>query len=156
MFKKILVIAIAVVAMSAVTAMACGNEKSSSAEKTGSTGAMINSSAPEDVVLTGVLTCSTCALKAEGARSSCSKFGCSQALKTDDGRLIGLMQNKFSANLVTNEENRNKPVEVTGTFFANANMLDVKSYTLDGGKTVTWCDRCKGMDACMADLGDSH
>ena len=34
--------------------------------------------------------------------------------------------------------------------FANANVLDVRTYTIDGGKNTSWCDHCKGMDACMA------
>ena len=154
MFRKILVLAVAVMAVSAVTAMACGNDASSSS---GNTSAMINaSSAPQQVTLKGVLACSSCSLKAKGAQSACSEFGCSHALKTEDGRFINLMQNKFSANLLSNKQNHNKPVEISGTLFANANMLDVKSYALDGGKTNSWCDHCKGMGACMAGKDGSH
>lgn len=154
MFKKILVLAVAVMAMSAVTATVCGNDEAKSSEA-GTT--MINTTAaPQQVTLKGVIACSHCTLKAEGARTSCSEFGCSYALKTEDGRLVSLMQNKFSADLISSEKNHNKPVEIAGTYFANANMLDVKSYTLDGGKTVSWCDGCKSMDACRADMGGSH
>lgn len=153
MLKKILVLAVAVMAMSAVTAMACGNDAS---KTSGTSSTMINTTAgPEQVSLKGVLTCSSCALKAEGAQSECSEFGCSHALKTEDGRLVSLMQNKFSADLLSKKENHNKPVEISGTYFANANMLDVKTYAIDG-KTKSWCDHCKSMDACTASKGDSH
>ena len=153
MFKKVLVLAVAVMSISAVTALACGNDAPS---RSGNTSAMINSPAPQQVSLKGVLTCSSCSLKAKGAQSACSEFGCSHALETEDGRFISLMQNKFSADLLSNKKNHAKPVEITGTLFANANMLDVKSYTLDGGKNISWCDHCKGMDACMAGKGSSH
>ena len=154
MFRKILVLAVAVMAISAVTALACGNDASRSTDNTST---MINTTAaPAQVSLKGVLTCSSCALKAEGAQSACSEFGCSHALKTSDGRFINLMQNKFSKNLLSDKKNHNRPVEITGTFFANANVLDVKSYTIGDGKTLSWCDHCKGMDACMAGKGDSH
>ena len=147
MFKKVLVLAVAVMSISAVTAMACGNDASSASAKTS---AMINATSPQQVTLKGQLACSSCSLKAKGAQSACSEFGCTHALKTEDGRFISLMQNKFSKNLLSDKKNHNKPVEITGTFFANANVLDVKSYTLDKGKTISWCDHCKGMDACMA------
>ncbi len=154
MFKKILVLAVAVMAISAVTTMACGNNDT---KTSGTSASMINTTAaPKQVSLKGVLACSSCSLKAMGAQSDCSEFGCSHALKTEDGRLVSLMQNKFSADLLSKKENHNKPVEITGTFFANANMLDVKSYAIDGDKTKSWCDHCKGMDACMASKGDSH
>jgi len=147
MFKKVFVLVAAVMAVSTVTAMACDNGASSAS---GNTGAMINATTPQQVTLKGVLSCSSCSLKSEGARSACSEFGCTHALKTEDGRLVSLMQNKFSADLISNKKNHDKPIEITGTFFANANVLDVKSYTLDKGKTISWCDHCKGMDACMA------
>ena len=153
MFRRILVLAVAVMAISAVTAIACGNDASSAS---GKTGAMINTTSPQQVTLKGELACTSCSLKAKGAQSACSEFGCSHALKTSDGRFINLMQNKFSKNLLGDKKNHNRPVEITGTFFANANMLDIQTYVIDGGKKMSWCDHCKGMDACMAGKGDSH
>jgi len=145
MIRKSLALTAAVVLVSAITAMACG----AGSQPGQKTGALINTETPQQVTLKGQLTCSSCALKARGAQSSCSEFGCSYTLKTADGRFVSLLQNKFSKDLIGNKKNHNKPVEITGTYFANANMLDVQTYTIDGGKNISWCDHCKGMDACM-------
>jgi hypothetical protein len=106
--------------------------------------------APQPMTVKGQLVCLGCTLKADGAKSACSEFGCSHALKTADGRMIGFLQNKFSRELISGTTMHNKNVEISGTFFANANMLDVKSYTAEGGATTTWCDGHTAMDACMA------
>ena len=143
--RKFIALTALLMLMSAVTAMACGGDS----QKTGSS-AMINSENPQQVTLKGQLVCSTCSLKAQGAHSACSEFGCTQALKTSDGRMVTLMPNQYSTPLVASKEMSNKSVEITGTYFANANMLDVQSYSVDGGKTMSWCDHCKGMDACKA------
>jgi len=145
MLRKSFALAAAILMISAVTALACGDN----AQKTGSS-AMINSEKPQQVTLKGQLVCSTCSLKAQGAHSACSEFGCTQALKTADGRIINLMRNKFSSHLISDKALHNKPVEIAGMFFANANTLDVQSYSVDGGKKMSWCDHCKTMDACMA------
>lgn len=145
MKRKSLALAAAILMISAVTALACGDK----ASKTGSS-AMINSEKPVQVTLEGQLVCSTCSLKAQGAHSACSEFGCTQALKTADGRMINLMRNQFSANLISDKVLQNRPIEISGTLFGNANMLDVASYSLDGGKTMSWCDHHQTMDTCMA------
>jgi hypothetical protein len=164
MIRKSIVLTFAILLISAMTAMACGdNASKTSAQrsgcgttgKTGQTAQMINTESPAQVTLTGSLTCSNCSLKADGANAACSEHGCLTALKTADGRYITLMQNKFSQNLLANREYKNKPIEISGTFFANANVLDVKSYSVDGGTEVSWCGHCKGMDGCAAKASGS-
>ena len=143
--RKIFALTALVMLISAAAAMACGDDN----QKTG-TSAMINSETPQQVTLKGQLVCSTCALKAQGAHSACTDFGCTTALKTSDGRMVTLMPNQYSKPLLSSKEMSNKPVEITGTFFANANMLDIQSYSVDGGKMMSWCDHCKTMDACKS------
>ena len=182
MIRKSLVLTFAVLLMSAMTAMACGDNASKTsaqksacsttgktaakaqmigdkagctAGKTSGTAQTINIESPSEVTLTGTLTCSNCSLKANGANAECSEHGCLTALKTADGRYVTLMQNKFSKNLLANREMKNKPMEISGTYFANANMFDVKSYSVDGGQTMSWCGHCKGMDGCAAKASGS-
>jgi hypothetical protein len=153
MMRKVFVLTAFAMLISAAAAMACGDDK----EKTGTgTSAMIKSETPQQVTLKGQLVCATCSLKAQGGHSDCKEFGCTQALKTSDGRMVTLMPNQYSKPLMAGKEMSNKPVEITGTLFANANMLDVQSYAVDGGKTMSWCDHCKGMDACKSKTLGSH
>ena len=67
----------------------------------------MTSDTPQELTLKGQLVCMGCTLKAAGAQSSCSEFGCSHALKLEDGRMIGFLQNKFSRNLITGEKLHN-------------------------------------------------
>lgn len=143
MLRKFFALTALLMLMSTVAAMACSGDS----QKTGSS-AMINSESPQQVTLKGQLVCSTCSLKAQGAHSACSEFGCTYAVKTSDGQMVTLMPNQYSKPIFSSKEMSNKPVEITGTYFANANMLDVQSYSVDGGKTMSWCDHCKTMDAC--------
>jgi hypothetical protein len=143
--RKFLALTALLMLMSVVTVMACGGD----GQKTGTT-TMINSESPQQVTLKGQLVCSTCSLKAEGAHSDCKDFGHTRALKTSDGRMITLMPNQYSKLLLSDMTLNNKPIEITGTYFANANMLDVQSYSIDGGKTMSWCDHDKTMDACKS------
>lgn len=149
MIRKSLTLTAAVVLISAMTAMACGKD---AGEQTSATqaGAKIASETPQQVTWKGELVCLGCSLKAIGAKSACSEFGCSHTLKTADGRYVAFLQNNFSKALLAGKDMHNKPIEITGTFFANANVLDVQSYAVDGGKEISWCDHCKGMDACTA------
>ncbi len=75
--RKIFALTALVMLISAAAAMACGEDN----QKTGSS-AMINSETPQQVTLKGQLVCSTCSLKAQGAHSACTDFGCTKALKT--------------------------------------------------------------------------
>ncbi|KAA3632951.1 MAG: hypothetical protein DWP97_10090 [Calditrichaeota bacterium] len=97
----------------------------------------------------GTLVCLGCSLKADGAKSECKVNGCSHAVKTADGKYINLLNNKYSKGLIKGGDMHNKPIKITGTYFANAQTLDVQSFTFDG-KTKSWCDHCSAMDGCMA------
>lgn len=149
MFRKSLTLAIGLLLVGSISAMACGNEGSVDAQKASITTAM---ESPQEVTLTGQLVCLGCSLKADGAKAACSEFGHAHSLKTADGRFVSFLQNQFSKSLVAGETAHNKQVEVTGTYFANANMLDVNSFSIDGGKLQSWCGGCKGMDACKASM----
>jgi len=107
----------------------------------------------EEMTSEGKLVCLGCDLKnAEGARAECSVYGHKHALKTSDGRYINLLENKYSADLMTKEKYAGKDIKVQGVYYANANQLDVKSFSV-GGKNMSWCDHCKSMDGCMANKG---
>lgn len=96
---------------------------------------------------TGTLVCLGCSLKGEGANAQCADFGHTHALKTEDGKYLTFLPNKFSSNLLAGEKFHEKAVAVHGVYYANANQLDVQSYTIDG-KDYGWCDHCTAMDGC--------
>ncbi len=99
--------------------------------------------------LEGVLVCKNCSLKKDfGARSECKIRGCQHALKTTDGKFVEFLDNKYSQGL-KDTKYAGKQIKVTGTFFANANTMDVQTITVEG-KTVSWCDNCASMDGCSA------
>jgi hypothetical protein len=102
----------------------------------------------EHVSLKGKLVCLGCDLKnAEGARAACSVYGHTHTLKTEDGKYINFLENQYSADLIKGEKYYDKPIEVHGIYFADANMLDVETFTVNG-KKIGWCDHCKAMDQC--------
>ena len=104
----------------------------------------------QNVTFEGKLVCIGCDLKkAEGARAECSAYGHKHTLKTSDGRYINLLENKYSADLMSNEKYAGKDIKVQGVYYASANQLDVQSFTV-GDNTMSWCGNCKGMDGCMA------
>ncbi|MCP4684645.1 MAG: hypothetical protein GY867_04265 [bacterium] len=140
MMKKIMITAVAVLFMGALTASACDNTTKASVKADG-----------EQVTMSGKLVCLGCTLaKTAGAKSSCKVDGCSHAIMTKDGSYINLLQNKESKTLLTGENGHNKPVTVTGVYFANANVIDVQTFAVDGGKDMSWCGGCKKMDACAS------
>ncbi len=97
---------------------------------------------------TGKLVCLGCDLKmTEGAHAECKTYGHRHALKTSDGKYINFLENKYSEVLLNGDEYGNKTVTVEGTYYANADMLDVHSFTVDG-KQKGWCGSCKKMDSC--------
>jgi len=147
MFKRLTLLTLLLVAAVAVTLTAGeghGHKKEAQVQK-----ASVEMAGAE-VTMKGQLVCLGCSLKTDGAHAACSEFGCSHALKTSEGKYISFLQNKFSKNLMAGHDAHNKDVEVTGVFFANANVLDVTSYKVEEGKTISWCDGCKSMDACAA------
>ncbi|MCP4580563.1 MAG: hypothetical protein GY839_03020 [candidate division Zixibacteria bacterium] len=98
----------------------------------------------------GTLVCLGCDLKnAEDARSACSVFGHTHALKTDDGKYINFLENQYSTDLLDGGKYHNKDVKVHGIYHASANLLDVETFSVDG-KSKNWCSHCKTMDSCMA------
>lgn len=141
---------------------ACGAERSASSVETASVKSGMSAcdgvktgkaSATDGIVkeanFEGKLVCMGCDLKkADGASADCSAYGHKHAVKTTDGHYINFLENKHSKDLVHGEKYHNKDVKVNGVFYANANQLEVKSFEVDG-KAMSWCDHCKGMDACM-------
>ena len=101
----------------------------------------------------GKLTCTSCDLKkAEGARAQCSVYGHEHGLKTNDGKHISFLHNQYSDDLIKGEKYHGQEVTVQGTYYADANELDVVSFTVDG-KMKSWCDNCKSMGDCSAKGG---
>ena len=80
-------------------------------------------------------------------RAQCGDFGHTHALKTEDGKYLTFLPNEFSSNLLAGEKFHDKAVAVHGVYYANANQLDVETYTIDG-KAYGWCDHCTAMDGC--------
>jgi len=104
----------------------------------------------EHADFSGTLVCMGCSLKkSEGANSACKVYGHKHAILTDDGKYINLLENKFSADLVSGEKYDMKKVSAHGIYHASANQLDVETFSVDGQKK-TWCDHCSAMDGCMA------
>ncbi len=98
----------------------------------------------------GKLVCLGCTLKSEeGARSECSKYGHTHALKTEDGKFITFLENVYSENLFKGKDYHNKEVSVHGVYYADANQLDVESYTI-GAVTISWCKTHNVMDMCRS------
>ncbi len=140
MIKKVMIAAVAVLFLGALNV--------SAGEKAGQADAKIEG---KQVTMSGTLVCLGCTLaKTAGAKSNCKEDGCSHALKTKNGNFVSLLQNKESRTLLSGADGHNKAVTVTGVFFANANVIDVQSFSVDGGKTMSWCGGCKKMDACAA------
>jgi len=98
----------------------------------------------------GTLVCQGCDLKKnEGARAACSVYGHKHALKTDDGKHINFLENKFSEDLVNGKKYQNRKMKISGNYYASANLIDVDNFTVDN-KKKSWCDHCQAMDGCMA------
>lgn len=96
----------------------------------------------------GTLVCQACSLKkADGARAACSEYGHTHALKTKDDKFVSFLENQYSADLLKGEKYHNKKITVHGRYFANANVLDVEWFEVDGKKKA-WCGHCESMDSC--------
>ena len=103
-----------------------------------------------EVTISGKLVCQGCELKkADGARAACSVYGHRHAIKTADGKYINLLENQYSESLLKGEKYHNKDIVVSGRHFIEANLIDVKSYEVDG-KKKSWCGHCDVMDGCSA------
>jgi len=98
----------------------------------------------------GKLVCLGCTLKGEeGARAECRNFGHTHALKTEDGKFISFLENKYSEDLFKEGKYSGKNISVQGVYHADANLLDVNSYKIDD-VTMTWCEKHSAMDACTS------
>lgn len=139
MFKKVLILATIFAFMATSAVLFAGDD--TEAEKT----TKVETATPGEY--SGTLVCLGCSLKSEGAKAQCSDFGHTHALKTDDGKYLTFLPNKFSSDLLAGEEFHNKAVAVHGVYYANANQLDVETYSVDG-KSYGWCDHCTDMDGC--------
>jgi len=150
MFKKmslLMVVALFVFASIATANNCASDSKGKILEKAEEAKATVNNA--RQMTFNGTLVCQGCDLKsAEGARAACMTYGHKHALKTDKGVYINFLENEYSADLLKGEKYHNAKVEVRGTYFANANMLDVESFSADGNKKA-WCGHCKSMDSCM-------
>ncbi|MBN1211294.1 MAG: hypothetical protein JXA92_01845 [candidate division Zixibacteria bacterium] len=112
--------------------------------------AKMNSLKAEHVSVEGTLVCLGCDLKqTEGANAACKVYGHRYALKTRDGQYINFLENQYSEDLVKGEKYHNKEIKVHGIYYANADLLEVESFDVDG-KEMTWCGHCSAMDACAA------
>jgi hypothetical protein len=101
--------------------------------------------------LEGQLVCLACTIKnEEGARAECRNFGHTHALKTEDGKFISFLENKYSEDLFKGEKYSGKNISVHGIYHADANLLDVESYKIDD-ETFTWCQTHEAMDRCNSD-----
>lgn len=96
----------------------------------------------------GQLICVACDLKTGGARSDCDQFGHSLRFKTVTGQYLTLLPNKYSKQLLENNELPGDKIKITGYHYASAGVIDVVSYNIDG-KTMNWCPIHNVMDSCM-------
>ena len=104
--------------------------------------------AGKQATFTGKLVCLGCDLKmTAGAHAACKTYGHRHVLKTSDGKYIHFLENKYSEELLKGDTYHNKTISVEGTYYSNADVLDVHSFTVDG-KQKGWCDNCKKMDGC--------
>jgi len=103
----------------------------------------------EHKTLSGTLVCMGCELKSgDGARAACKEFGHKHVLQTNDGSMVGLLENKYSRDLM-GEKYHGQKMEIHGIHYANANVVDVESFAVNGSKK-TWCNHCTAMDGCAS------
>lgn len=109
----------------------------------------------EQKILSGTLSCMGCDLKKDaGANAQCSIYGHEHALKLKDGSYLSFMENDHSETLINASEGKwhGQEIEVTGTFFDKANLIDVKSFEVKDND-FSWCAGHKKMDQCHSGYG---
>ena len=148
MFKRSIALAtmLAFVAMQAVAIAGEHKKQSSSGD---------HEHEGEHVTYEGTLVCLGCTLKGDGARSQCTDFGHDHAIMVDEETMVMFLPNKYSADLIAGGNYDKKAIMVTGTYYANANMLDVEMFEVDG-KKYGWCDHCSAMDGCPFAMDMEH
>jgi hypothetical protein len=149
MLKKISFLAFALIMLSSLNIMA-GNDNTKDKMNMKTNAVKSNAMKSEMVTVEGTLVCPSCELKkTEGADAACKIYGHRFALKTKDGRYINFLENKYSEDLIKGDKYHGQDIKVHGNYYANANLLEVKSFEVNG-KNLTWCDHHEAMDACMA------
>lgn len=77
--------------------------------------------------------CLGCTLKKEqGAKALCSLFGHKNALRTQDGKIWTILENKTSTELINLHDYAGKNIEVVGKKFADAQVIEVNSFNVLG------------------------
>ena len=105
----------------------------------------------EDTTITGKIVCLACELKgSDGARADCALYGHREVLKALDGRYVYFLENRYSEDLLKGKKYHDKDVVVHGRYFSAGNLVDVKSFEVDG-REYSWCAQCRDMDSCGAD-----
>ena len=103
----------------------------------------------------GTLSCMGCDLKKfMGANAQCKIFGHKHALKLADSSFISFLENDHSTDLIKGEDWHNQEVEVNGTYYENANVIDVEDFKIKDG-TYGWCKTHEAMDKCASGAGVS-
>ncbi len=126
--KKVLLFSVAVLLVVTVSALA------------GSKG--------EHKAFKGTLSCLGCDLKkSEGALSQCKIYGHKHAIRLEDGKYISFLENDKSADLIKGDKWHGQDVEVHGTYYKDANVIDVDSFKF-GDKSYGWCEAHGAMDMC--------
>ncbi len=102
----------------------------------------------------GTLSCAGCDLKmSEGANSQCKVYGHTHSVKLENGKYISFLENDYSVDLLKGSDWHGKKIEVTGIYYADANLLDVESFNVDG-KGYSWCKGHNEMDQCHTGMHD--
>jgi ribosomal protein L37AE/L43A len=127
-------------------------------------------------VVTGTLICTSCELKKQkGAKSQCSVYGCSYAIKTKNvrnnrGQLVRkylwktfhILENDNSAALLQ-KGYKDKDVIIVGKIYPEENVLEVDFVKLAPVKKIYTCSMCGGefdkpgkCPKCNMDLIEKH
>jgi hypothetical protein len=102
----------------------------------------------EERAFTGQLVCLGCSLKGnDGARPDCNLYGHNMGLKMRDGRYVHVLENRYSEDLLSGRKYGDNEVVLHARFFPAANMVDVRSFEIDG-QEFSWCGNCREMDLC--------
>jgi len=112
----------------------------------------------EQKTLSGTLSCTGCDLKkAAGAHSQCKIYGHRHTLKLADGNYVSFMENDHSEMLLNAGGGKwhGQEVEVSGTYFAHANIIDVEDFQIKD-KSYGWCAGHKDMDQCHTNMKKMH
>ena len=81
-------------------------------------------------MIQGKVICFGCTLKGErGAKAQCSLYGHTNAIRTNDGKIWTILENDQSTELIHNHDYAGKEIEIKGKKFAEAQTIEVESFT---------------------------